>query len=177
MSEESLIADQRAHEALISGGTPPPPHPSVFAAYESAHTAPVVARSAAPLWLSIAGAAVAGLGAFLPWISAVTMFGSLSVTGMQGDGKLSLVLAIVAAVLVWAGHSGPNRWITRGLGACGTGIAFIGAYDMQKVMAHARLIADDGVTVAGHVAPGAGLVLTIAAGLALVVAAGLTKRA
>jgi hypothetical protein len=171
MSEESLIADQRAHEALISGGTPPPP----FAAYKAAPV--VAARSAAPLWLSIAGAAVAGLGAFLPWVSAVTMFGSLSVTGMQGDGKLSLVLAIVAAVLVWAGHSGPNRWITRGLGACGAGIAFIGAYDMQKVMAHARLIADDGVTVAGHVAPGAGLVLTIAAGLALVVAAGMTKRA
>jgi hypothetical protein len=39
------------------------------------------------------------LGAFLPWASLTTPFGSLDVSGMKGDGQMTLVLGLVLAVL------------------------------------------------------------------------------
>jgi hypothetical protein len=46
-------------------------------------------------WAGVAGAAVAVLGSFLPWASVLTIFGSVDIAGTTGDGKITLVLALI----------------------------------------------------------------------------------
>jgi hypothetical protein len=49
-------------------------------------------------WVIAAGAAVA-VGSLMPWVSVTTGFGSVSVSGTEGDGVFTLGAGIVAAVL------------------------------------------------------------------------------
>lgn len=46
--------------------------------------------------IAVGGAAVTALAAFLPWVSA----GFLSVTGIDGDGLFTLLMAVAAAAVV-----------------------------------------------------------------------------
>jgi hypothetical protein len=47
--------------------------------------------------LGALGAIAAGIGAaVLPWAKVASVFGSLEISGMDGDGKIALVLAVLA---------------------------------------------------------------------------------
>jgi hypothetical protein len=101
----------------------------------------------------VLGAAIAGiiLAAFLPWAT----FGPFSISGMKGDGQLTLVLGLALAGL------GARHLVLPGKGTLIPGI-IIGS-----------LVALTGLIDAGEVPelaePGVGLLLTILGGIAVVV--------
>lgn len=97
-------------------------------------------------YLVIGSALVVALAAFLPWAS----FLRFSKTGIDGDGKVTLILAIVGAVLAWRVWGG---WLAQL--ALAAVVVLIGLYDLND---------------AGNLAA-SGLYLTFVAGIAWVVGA------
>jgi hypothetical protein len=45
------------------------------------------------------------IGSFLPWLSGTTIFGTMNVAGTDGDGVITLVLGLLAAVFLYLGTS------------------------------------------------------------------------
>jgi hypothetical protein len=109
------------------------------------HVAPASPPSAPPLAqpetsLSTAGkvavaAAVAALiGSFLPWVSIVSIFGSIEVSGFTaGDGKLTAGAAVIAMLLGYLGLTKGNNGpvVLAILAALGGAIASI--YDLTNI--------------------------------------------
>ncbi|MFB6360507.1 MAG: hypothetical protein ABEH59_04210 [Halobacteriales archaeon] len=112
----------------------------------------------APEWLALVGAIVAGIAAFLPWVTAGIQAGPLelsaSSTGIEGLGVLTLVLAVAGIGLALT-MSVEER------GAVLTGIVgvVIGAVAVWKI-----------TDISGAASPGVGLYLTVIGGLGLLVA-------
>lgn len=80
-----------------------------------------------PAKIIYAGAAIVVVGAFLPWASLLGQ----SVLGIEGDGSLTLILALIAAgVTAWKGWTDRVRYATPALGAI---IVFIGLYDLSNI--------------------------------------------
>ena len=150
---------------MSSFGIPPAPRPAA--------TQAVTTRPRPYFWLVIAGAVVAIVAAFLPWITATAAFvGSVSRNGLDGDGQITIVLgvaAVVLAVVALRGHSAPLAAlvIVAGLGAL---IAVIGVIDYVDAKNRiGDLTAEERQLIA--ISIGVGLYLTIAAGIAVVVGA------
>jgi hypothetical protein len=59
--------------------------------------------------LAISGSAAIIVGSLLPWVTARRIFGQLSVNGVEGDGKLTLVLG-VSLLLGVILRFGTTRW-------------------------------------------------------------------
>lgn len=55
---------------------------------------------------SLVGAVLVAIAAFLPWLSVDFLGTSITKTGIEGDGAITLVLAIVVAILILASHLG-----------------------------------------------------------------------
>jgi hypothetical protein len=123
-------------------------------------------------WVGSATAAACAVllavAAFLPWVRIETAAASATGRGIDGDGVLTLALALVAALVVAA----DRRWSHWLLAAtCGSSFAtalVIGAYDLSQI---GSLVDVSGLE--GRVVSGVGLYLTIAAGLVGVVASAL----
>ena len=102
-------------------------------------------------WVLGAGIAFIILGAFMPWAS----LGPFTISGMRGDGQLTLILGIVLAVL--AGR----HYVVPGKGTLISGLIL------------ASIVTVTGVVDAGEVPelaePGMGLILTILAGIGTIV--------
>jgi hypothetical protein len=96
--------------------------------------------------IMIIAAAMVVLAAFLPWASLL----GYSKTGVDGDGAVTLVIALIGLLLVWRGWLG---WVGQAI-AAGLVVA-IGIYDLNDV---------------GNLAA-IGLYLTFLAGVAWLVAA------
>lgn len=62
--------------------------------------------------LVFAGVAIAALGAFLPWISMEALATSVSVVGIDRDGRFTIAAALIAGLIAWAGNEG--RWAKLG---------------------------------------------------------------
>ena len=114
----------------------------------------------------IISAAVAILSSFLPWASLnAGAFGSYSVNGLNGDGWLILILAVVAIVL--ACLSDVKASLPKGLaigvivsGAIATVVALIDVFGVNKYTANFN---GYGVSI------GFGLILALIASIAIVV--------
>ena len=50
-------------------------------------------------WILAAGGGLIALGSLMPWVTVSTAFGSVSASGMEGDGVFTLVAGIVLGVL------------------------------------------------------------------------------
>jgi len=119
--------------------------------------------------LAIGSAAVVVIAAFLPWISASILGTSVTVNGIDGDGVITLGMAVVAGVLVVA-----RQWdrINRALvGVLGGLIAALALYYVVD-----PTTGIEGGDVAAELAreavsPGIGLYLTALGGVGLVIAA------
>lgn len=64
------------------------------------------ATSTTLMWAWVTAAGI-GLGSVLPWASITIFLGTINVNGTRGDGKLTLVAAVVAAI----GAGLANRWL------------------------------------------------------------------
>lgn len=130
------------------------------------HTQPAPTETPAAVVGMAAGAALTVLGAFLPWVVArVPLLGQVTVNGVEGDGKITLILAVVALITTGWRWRKPDA-ADRAAGALnfliGVGIFFAGMYDFVQIDD-----AGEGVSVSA----GNGLYLTVAAGLILMAAA------
>ncbi len=128
-------------------------------------------RSGNEAWLFVAlgAAALAVVAAFLPWITAATIFGNLSRSGVAGggDGIVTAILGGVVGVVAFATRRNESD---RGAGiaivVCSLIVVAISAYDLFSV--NDRINDIDRRYVDASV--GVGLYFTIAAGVAGVVA-------
>jgi hypothetical protein len=77
--------------------------------------------------LVIAGAALAAIGAFLPWFSASAVGTTVEVTGVERDGVFTLVFAVAAGAVGWYyGDRSWGSWPPIGVVVLGGLIAFFG---------------------------------------------------
>lgn len=93
-----------------------------------AHTGPTRAETRGRQ-LAALGAAVSAGAALLPWVTAETARRSATVTGTEADGRITLFLAILAALVLLVGRG--KRWSVASrvtVLVFGTAIALIGIY-------------------------------------------------
>jgi hypothetical protein len=119
--------------------------------------------------VALAAAALAVVAAFLPWITAATIFGDVSRSGIDGggDGVVTAILGVVVAVVaITTRRSKGDRGSGIAIVICALIIVGISVYDYFSV--NDRINDIDRRYVDASV--GIGLYLTIAAGVAGVVA-------
>lgn len=111
-----------------------------------------------PEMLGLVSAVVAGIAAFLPWVTAGVEAGPVEVsasnTGIEGLGVLTLVLAIIAVGTILA-----MSWEDQGTVATGIIGVVVALVAIWKI-----------VDINGAASPGMGLYLTVLGGIGLVVA-------
>lgn len=119
--------------------------------------------------VAIAGAALAGIGAFLPWFSASTVGTTVEVVGIDRDGIYTFVFSIIAAAVAWR-YGGRERWgrlSALGVVALGGFTAFLGGiyiYDPWFGSEAPRQAVQDAVQI------GLGLYLTLIGGVLMTLA-------
>jgi hypothetical protein len=110
---------------------------------------------------------LAFVASFMPWASVLVF----TVDGTQGDGKVTLVLSLIAAAFVLAWHVGSSKqpvWLVLAL-LTSLGIAGVYLYDLINVSRVAHANADPTATFSIHVDVGSGLYLGALASSAAVV--------
>ena len=130
----------------------------------AAAAAPPVAKTSAWEWnaasiLTVAGAAVVFIGAFMPWAT----IGPFSAAGTEGDGVLTLILAIAAGAMGVPGILKSRKGLLVGSLICATLAFLIGAYDIANI----STIADAPFGLDPQV--GSGLYLTVLGAIAGIV--------
>ncbi len=130
-------------------------------------------------WLAMGGAAVAAVGAFLPWITAsAALVGPIEVTGINGDGKWTLVLAGIVALLAVTGFRTAERSSAVAMTGIGCSALVIAVAGWDLIQGRRQIdAADEALIGLGRVSFGLGLYLTIAAGVAMLIACIQAERA
>jgi hypothetical protein len=140
------------------------PRPPTF------HPAPPRPNGNEPwLYVALAAAALAVVAAFLPWITAATIFGDVSRSGIDGggDGVVTAILGVVVAVVaITTRRNEGDRGSGIAIVICALIIVGISVYDYFSV--NDRINDIDRRYVDASV--GIGLYLTIVAGVAGVAA-------
>ena len=95
-------------------------------------------------------AAAAGLaaliGSFLPWVSAVSIFGSIEISGFTaGDGKLTAGAAVVAMLLGYAGLTKGNKAPVVLAMLAALGGACVSIYDLTGIQSKLNGSESEGV--------------------------------
>lgn len=104
---------------------------------------PALTAAAKPtsyVWTTAGGGALIALGSFLPWMSATTIFGTLSKSGLDGGGDGLFTLAVGALFVVLgltalSGVSDRRRWITVALGSVLAILLVVELADLNKRVA------------------------------------------
>jgi hypothetical protein len=114
--------------------------------------------------IAFVGAAISAAAAFLPWATAETAMRSQEVTGIDGDGVVTLGLAVVAVLVLLVGLRKPWSVPSR-VAVCilGVLIALVGLYYISGPGAISTIDTPRGVEVSVDV----GLYLTALGGAAL----------
>ena len=81
--------------------------------------------------IALGGAIIAAVGSVLPW---ATILGT-SIGGLQGDGTITLLLAIVAAGIALIEPDVVEKWNSAIVGVCGVLIVLIGVIDLTGAAA------------------------------------------
>jgi hypothetical protein len=129
----------------------------------------VEAKSDAWFWIAVCAAGVAVVAAFLPWISATTVFGSISRSGVDyGDGFFTAGLGVGVGAIALTLRRGRRREVSTGIAlvVCSALMVVVSVWDWFQVNGRVRSI--ESQVAVGSV--GFGLYLTMAAGIAGVVA-------
>jgi hypothetical protein len=111
--------------------------------------------------IGIGGLVLVVIGSIGPWATLL----ALSVSGTRGDGKITLVVAVVAVALALIGR--PSTMLIATLGSVGSGV--IAAVDLTHIH---RVVAD--VTLFGNhvVSAGWGIYMVVVGALLAVLALG-----
>jgi hypothetical protein len=83
--------------------------------------------------LPLIGGAAVVVGSLLPWGTVTTVFGSVSIAGTEGDGKITLALGgalVLIAVLEMVGQISASKWV---LGLVAAGAAGVAGYDWLNI--------------------------------------------
>jgi len=108
-----------------------------------------------PEIIGLLGTVLAGVGAFVPWVTAAIDAGPVDTTvvvsGLDAAGILTLVLAVIAALIVLIPGLGRDGPVATGL--VGVALVVVGARGF--------------LALSGPATPGVGLYLTVGGGLAL----------
>lgn len=114
---------------------------------------------ALPILLTVHAALVA-IASFMTWVSVFL----LSLSGMDGDGKWTLVLALAAVAATWIAFSTGHGWLHLiAIGAL-TGAGIIGIYDWARINDAVNDFNSSSTLFSGSARVGAGLVLVTIAG-------------
>ena len=153
-------------------GSLPPPTPRMITIAQPGE----VGHRPAGWWVLIAGGAALVLGAFLPWLEATTILGTITRSGVSygtdalvtagiGAGLAALGIAIATGVQIprWL------RWLAIALAAVASCIL---AYDYTQVRDRADSVASD----VAQASVGAGLWLSLAGAAIGIVGAVLSRR-
>jgi hypothetical protein len=134
--------------------------PVVLPAVSAINTARVV---------SIIAAALLGLGAFLPWVTvSAPLFGSVSISGIQGDGQITGLIAALFLILALIRKGTPGRMFFPFALAGGVLALFVAASKFSTIGAAIEEFQE------GYAAVGVGVYLSVFAAL-LLCAGGLMK--
>jgi hypothetical protein len=122
-------------------------------------------------WTAAGGATAVVVGAFLPWITANAAFvGPIEVHGVDGDGKATLLLAGIVALIAVTRFRVDNRSRTTALvGILCSALVIAGAgWDFTQGRNSINATSDvlDGL---GRVSFGSGLYLTVTAGVVMLI--------
>ena len=128
-------------------------------------SAPALKWTSRTRMLVLGGAAALLLGALLPWVEAEAGVFSVTKNGTEGDGVLTLILALVIAGVFGLVKAGRGTALTSLLLGALAGI--IGVVDIADVTAKARDLTTSSSPVSASV--GIGLWLTVASAIAVVV--------
>lgn len=116
-----------------------------------------------------AGAAIAAIGALLPWVTISVLGTTASMNGIEGDGVFTLVLALLA------GGIGLVRWgrvAKTSVGVIGVLVLLVGFYYISDPLTGAEFTSSQSEQIARNAArPGIGLYMTAAGGLAILAGA------
>jgi hypothetical protein len=136
----------------------------------SAQASPVAAARSRPdwsstvRWLVLGGALVVIVGSVLPWVQADAGVFSFTKSGIDGDGALTLALAVaLGAVFLLGRHSAAVGWSVLAFAGV---ILAIALYDVVDVTNKARELADSSPLVEFSAHVGFGLWMTVAGGAA-----------
>jgi hypothetical protein len=125
--------------------------------------------------LTLAAAGAVFIGSIAPWITA-SGFISLSVGGMEGDGKITLAVAILAALIALAPAFSKRLGLRIAVSTIGAATAAVALNVLRQISSSGG----QGDEPAVLLSAGWGLWITLAAGIALAVvpwAAALAARA
>jgi hypothetical protein len=159
------VSTAGTHETDPLGLAPGPgPRPSPMTPAQ-----PTGWERARPVWsvpirvLVLGAAALLLAGSFLPWARAEAGPFTATKNGIDGDGVLTLVLAIVIALLFFlARNAKVTAWLIVGLGALATIVAVI---DVADVSNRADDLERQAVGLGATVSVGSGLWMALAGGV------------
>lgn len=105
--------------------------------------------------VAMVGGASALVGSFLPWASIFSVFGTIEVSGFDGDGQLTAAAATAALLLGYFGLANrKNGMVVTGIIAAALGLA-VSAYDWIHLSSTAKAASSSVATAS----PGYGLYL------------------
>jgi Protein of unknown function (DUF2510) len=165
------VSTNGAQQSDPLGAAPTPPASPGAWSQPTTPTSPISAGARQPSTpvkvLVLAGASALVLGSLLPWVRATAGPFSATRNGIDGDGVLTLILAVAAAGTFWL--------VTQRTVALVLALVFgalagaIAIYDIVDISHKARDLASSNSGVSAHV--GAGLIIVAIAALAVVVGA------
>ena len=107
-------------------------------------------------WWVLVGGVVIVVGSFLPWITATSVFGSLSRNALDGDGRLTLaagvILALIGAVEVSSGTSRRPAKILGWVMVIVVGLVF--AVDFSDLQERLDLVSSELIGASASIGPG-----------------------
>lgn len=83
--------------------------------------------------VAAAGAAALVLGSFLSWVSVTTVFGSVSIKGMDGDGKLTALLGVISGLVMFQGITKAARSAYLAASIFAALAGFVVMYDFANI--------------------------------------------
>jgi hypothetical protein len=126
-------------------------------------------KQPAARWVALGSAVGLLLGAILPWISASSLFGSVAVNGIEGDGKITAGLGVAAGIVLLTTIGSRRRVACVAVAIMGAVAALVGWYDWTQAQDRVRVVNNESDLV--HASVGIGMYLTMAAAITLIVAA------
>jgi len=116
------------------------------------------------------GALTALIGSVSPWATVTAPFiGKVSVNGTDGDGVITLILAIAAGgCALGIAAAASHGWFGMGAIAAGLTITVIAAVDLNNLQS----VVEEAEAISGSISVGGGLIATLAGGIITVVGGG-----